>query len=77
MNSNSMINSQISTAGVFKDYDSADISKARVSNVILFFHASWCPIGRGAEKEIYNNPTQIPANLTILKVGYDKETSLR
>lgn len=44
---------------------------------LLFFHASWCPTCRAADKSIQTDGDQLPQNLTILKVDYDTETDLK
>ena len=46
-------------------------------NIILFFHASWCPSCRGLNSDIEKNIENIPSDVTILKVDYDKETALK
>ena len=43
----------------------------------LFFHAAWCPVCVGMEKEINSNLSKLPENITILKANYDKETELK
>ncbi len=42
---------------------------------ILQFHADWCPNCRSLEKNILSQ--EIPENINILKVDYDKETALK
>ncbi len=49
----------------------ADTSGKRV----LFFHAPWCPQCRSIEAGIKQGP--IPDDLTIIKVDYDSNQSLR
>ena len=46
-------------------------------NIVLFFHASWCPSCRGLNSDIEKNIENIPSDVTILKVDYDKETALK
>ena len=43
----------------------------------LFFHASWCPTCRNMEKEIQENLSQLPQDLTLLKVNFDQETEIK
>lgn len=43
----------------------------------LFFHASWCSTCRAEEKLIQKNLSSFPKDFTILKVNYDKETTLK
>ena len=42
---------------------------------ILFFHAPWCPQCRQLEESIKSG--EIPANVSIIKVDYDSNQSLR
>jgi thiol-disulfide isomerase/thioredoxin len=44
-------------------------------NIVLFFHADWCPTCRQAEENFIKSG--IPENLTILKVNFDTATDLR
>lgn len=44
---------------------------------LLFFHAAWCPTCRRADKEIRDNISKIPSDVTIFKVNYDTEKELR
>lgn len=58
------------------DYNS-DKSAYEDSDKVYFFHASWCPICKGIEKELEADLSQIPTGVTIIKADYDKETDLR
>lgn len=42
---------------------------------LLFFHAPWCPQCRDLETDIENN--DVPSGVTIIKVDYDSNQSLR
>ena len=44
-------------------------------DIVLFFHADWCPTCRAAEKNF--TESGIPAWLHIVKVDFDTETELR
>ena len=50
-------------------------SEREGTKVVYFFHASWCPTCRAAEKVIVRDG--IPEGLTVVKVDYDSETDLR
>lgn len=63
--------------GSFENYAPEKISLAKNGEVVLFFHASWCPYCRAAESDINENVSQIPDGLHILKTDYDKEIALR
>lgn len=52
-------------------------NEAMYDDVVLFFHADWCPTCQGTEKDLTENAAAIPAGLTIVKVDYDSETDLR
>lgn len=45
--------------------------------VIVYFHADWCPKCRVIEKKILADTSVIPANTVILKADYDSERALR
>lgn len=44
---------------------------------VLFFHATWCPMCKAANADITKNIAQLPKNVVIFKVDYDKETALK
>jgi len=46
-------------------------------DVVLFFHASWCPTCKATEENLNADPTRIPAGLTIVKVDYDNSDELK
>lgn len=58
------------------DYN-ADQSKYADSKKVYFFHASWCPICRGIDKEINSDMSTIPTGVTLIKTDFDTETMLR
>lgn len=64
-------------AGSYQAYNQSLLSKAETGDVVLFFHASWCPSCRSLNTSIESNLSSIPANVTILKTDYDKETDLK
>ena len=59
--------------GTFEDYSPEKV--AQEGDVVLFFHASWCPTCRALEGDIEKN--EIPEGITILKVDFDTSTELR
>jgi len=63
--------------GSYEAYSSEKIARAEMGDVVLFFHASWCPSCRGLNSDIETNRGSIPAGVSILKVDYDKETELK
>ena len=46
-------------------------------DVVLFFHAGWCPTCREADENLNADPAAIPAGLTIVKVDYDDSDELK
>jgi thioredoxin 1 len=65
------------SGGTYEAYASEKLSRAATGDVILFFHASWCPSCRGLNASIEQGLSDIPAGVTILKTDYDKETELK
>jgi len=63
--------------GSYEAYASEKLARATTGDVVLFFHASWCPSCRGLNADIEANLSSIPKGVTILKVDYDKETELK
>jgi thiol-disulfide isomerase/thioredoxin len=63
--------------GSYEVYAPEKIARAEHGDVVLFFHASWCPSCRSLDSNIEANKSSIPAGLSILKVDYDKETELK
>ncbi len=60
--------------GVYADYDAAKIAETE-GDILLFFHASWCPRCRALEKSIYDE--ELPKGVTVYKVDYDTNQALR
>jgi thiol:disulfide interchange protein len=60
-------------------YSQNNLDEIRENNsrAVIFFHAAWCPFCKEAEEEFLQNPSQIPADVTILKADYDTETELK
>lgn len=63
--------------GSYEAYSAEKISRADTGDVVLFFHASWCPSCRGLNSNIDANLKSIPIGVSILKTDYDKETELK
>lgn len=63
--------------GSYEDYSSEKLAKASEGDLVLFFHANWCPTCRSLEANIQENATDIPSGVTILKANYDKEVDLK
>lgn len=63
--------------GSYEAYSADKLARAETGDVVLFFHASWCPSCRGLNSNIESNLKSIPEGVTILKTDYDKETELK
>jgi len=63
--------------GSYEAYSPDKIARAETGDVVLFFHASWCPSCRGLNSDIEANMGSISEGVSILKVDYDKETELK
>ncbi len=44
---------------------------------VLFFHAAWCPSCRSADAGFKQAPNDIPEQIVVFKVDYDKERELK
>lgn len=63
--------------GSYEAYAPEKLVRAETGDVVLFFHASWCPSCRSLNSDIENNMSAIPEGVSILKLDYDKETELK
>lgn len=63
--------------GQYVAYDRAKLAFAKEGKVVLFFRASWCPTCRALDADIKANLSQIPKNVLILDVDYDKSAELK
>lgn len=63
--------------GQYVAYDTSKLAFAKEGKVVLFFRASWCPSCRALDADIKKNASQIPQNILILDVDYDKYADLK
>lgn len=63
-------------SGSFETYSAEKVATA-AGDVVIFFHATWCPSCRALVSNIEENIATIPAGTTILKADYDTETELK
>jgi thiol-disulfide isomerase/thioredoxin len=63
--------------GQYAAYDASKLAFAKEGKVVLFFRASWCPTCRALDTDIKANVSQIPQNVLILDVDYDKYADLK
>ncbi len=64
-------------SGSYEKYSPEKLALAEAGDVVLFFHAPWCPSCRGLESDIEKNLSQIPDGVHILVVDYDSATDLK
>lgn len=64
-------------AGTYEVYDAAKLAKAKEGKVVLFFRATWCPSCKALDTDIHAHLKDIPQDVTILDVDYDKYTDLK
>ena len=67
----------MSKEGTYEAYDASKLARAENGDVVLFFHANWCPTCRSLDKKLNEELKDFPANLTVLKADYDTEKELR
>jgi len=73
----SMSDDSMMKAGEYRDYDPSLLSRADSGKVVLFFHASWCPTCKVLNSALNASLSDIPEDVTILKVDYDSSTELK
>ncbi|MDQ2973110.1 MAG: thioredoxin family protein [bacterium] len=61
--------------GSYTAYDQAKLANAEKGDVVIFFHAGWCPKCKESDKNFSASVT--PEGLTLLKVDYDNSTELK
>lgn len=66
----------IAEGGVYLPYTTTAVAQAQ-GQVVLFFHANWCPTCIAINKDIETNNTNIPKDVTILKINYDDAKELK
>ncbi len=64
-------------SGEYRDYDESLLTRADSGDVVLFFHAGWCPTCKALERDLIKEGDNIPGDLTILKLDYDSAKDLR
>lgn len=65
------------TAGSYEEWSPEKTALAADHDVVIFFHASWCPSCRALDKNIKENENDIPSDLVILKADYDTATEMK
>lgn len=69
----------MTNSGVYEEYNETLLNQrlAEGKRVVLFFHAAWCPTCRSADKNIRSATAEIPSDIAIVKVNYDRENVLK
>ncbi len=63
--------------GAYQEYTASAVSQAQHENIVLFFHAPWCPTCKLLDSDLIDQADSIPSDLLILQVDYDSATELR
>lgn len=65
--------------GSYKDYSAETVAAEQKEGrkVVLFFHAKWCPDCRALNSSFLAHPDVIPEGVTVLKLDYDTQTTLK
>lgn len=58
------------------DYDPAQLARADNGDVVLFFHASWCPTCKILDQSLTNTDF-LSTGITVMKLDYDTQTELK
>lgn len=63
----------------YMDYSKENFENAinNNKNVVLFFHASWCPDCRAADNMFIENTDDIPNDIVLFKIDYDNSEDLK
>jgi len=63
-------------SGIYTEY-AGNLSQYEGKDIILFFKASWCPSCRVLDSNIKENLKDVPEDVVLLELDYDKETDLK
>lgn len=61
----------------YVEYSSEAFEAAADMQRVYFFHASWCPSCRNADRDIRKNLDLIPEGVVVFKTDYDDEKDLK
>jgi len=67
-------NEYVNAKWIYTEYSDSLLANAKW-DIVLFFHATWCPPCKAADKNL--SWSDIPEWLTILKLDYDANIDLR
>lgn len=68
---------KMAAGGEYVDYNPQLLERANNGNVVLFFHAGWCPTCKVLDSALKKDLSKFPKDLTILKVDYDNSSDLK
>ncbi len=64
--------------GSYVDYSEAALASAsKDGRAVLFFKANWCSTCSVLDEELINETGELPEDVTVLKVNYDKAKDLK
>ncbi len=62
----------------YVDYSELALANASENGrAVLFFKANWCSTCSALDKELINETGELPEDVTVLKLNYDKEKELK
>lgn len=61
----------------YVSYDPQRFAQLAHQRRVLFFRASWCSTCAEADKELSAQSAEIPSNITVFEVDYDREKELK
>lgn len=53
------------------EYSKANLDQTAGGRRVLYFYANWCPICRPTDANLKQNVSQIPQDLTVIRVNYN------
>lgn len=59
------------TGAKYVMYDKAGYEQIKDQRHVLFFYANWCPTCKPADKEFQAKTSQIPNDITLVRVNYN------
>lgn len=68
---------EMNSAGIYTNFESSQTIPLSGYKNVYFFAASWCPTCRVLDRDINNNLENIPSDVAIINVDFDKERELK
>ncbi len=63
--------------GSYIDYSPELFASASELRRVYFFHASWCPTCRSADRAFFDAADRIPDDVVLFKIDYDSSDQLK